>query len=295
MFEAADARTLWAMHPSFLADLLKSASVEAMLPEALKGLSHVFGGGVGLQARTAAPADPIRDGATLVLPLNGTITPKGSWGGTSSEKFADQVRSAATDDKVGVTIVPISSPGGMVWMTPEAADAVFEHRQVKPIVAVASPYSFSAAHWIGTQCSAYYATTSADVGSTGVRTGHVDTSGFEDKIGMKTTLIASDPAKIAGHPYAPLSDEDRAEMEADVAAINQKFVAAIARGRGLAAADVPAIHGTGQTYRADVAAASGMIDGVMTLRDVIAKFNSSRTRLALMRRRAEAASAFLDL
>lgn len=294
MFEAADARTLWAMHPTFLAGLLKSASIDAMLPEALKGLAGAFGAG-GQLARAGAPADPIRDGATFILPLNGTITPKGSWGGTSSEKFADQVRAAATDDKVGVTIVAISSGGGMVWGGQEAADAVFEHRQVKPIVAVASPYSFSLAHWIGSQCSAYYASTSADVGSCGVRTGHVDTSGFEDKIGMKTTLIASDPAKIAAHPYAPLSDEDRAALQEEIAESNKAFVAAIARGRGLSVADVPKIHGTGQTYSAARATASGMIDGVMTLRDVIAKYNSNRTRLALMRRRAEAASAFLDI
>lgn len=283
MLEAAGARTLWAMHPTYLTALLQSASLGALLPEALRGLAALTS-----PSQARAPADPIREGATLVIPLNGPVSPRGSYGGTSTDRFADQVRAAATDDKVGTTIVPISSPGGMVWGTEEAADAVFEHRQVKPIIAVAAPYSFSAAHWIGSQASAYYASSSADVGSVGVRTGHVDTSGFEDKIGMKTTLIASSPKKVAGHPYGPLTDEDRAEIEADIMETNARFIAAIARGRGLTAAQVPEIHGEGQTFSAARAATSGMIDGVMTLRDVVAKYSSSRTRLALMRRRAEA-------
>ncbi len=286
MFEAVGPRTLWAMEETHLATLLCGASLQAMLPEALRNLAALAG---GTQAR--APADPIRDGATLIIPLNGPITPRGTFGGTSSNRFADQVRSAAGDDKIGTTIIEISSPGGMVWGTEEAADAVFEHRAVKPIIAVASPYSFSAAHWIGSQASAYYASQSADVGSVGVRGGHVDQSGFEDKIGMKTTLIASDPEKIAGHPYGPLSEDDRAEIQADINETNARFVAAIARGRGLAAAQVPEIHGRGRTFSAARAASTGMIDGVMSLREVVAKYGSSRNRLALMRRRAAAVAA----
>ncbi len=283
MIEMAGPRALWAMHPDALASLLASASMQALLPEALRGLAALTS---PVQAR-AAP-DPIRDGGTLTIPLSGPLSPKGSYGGTSTERFADQVRAAAADDKVGVTVIAISSPGGLVWGNAEAGDAVFEHRQSKPIIAVATPYAFSAAHWIGTQASAFYASTSGEVGSVGVRGGHVDMSGFEDKIGMKTTLIASSPEKIAGHPYAPLSEEDRAEMQVEIDEANLAFQAAIARGRGIAVGEVAGIHGEGRTFSAARAAAAGITDGVMSLRDVVAKYGSSRNRLALMRRRAEA-------
>ncbi|WP_426255797.1 S49 family peptidase [Sphingomonas sp. DC2300-3] len=286
MLETFGARTLWAMHPDALGDLLKRGSVEAMLPEALKALA-AFGGG----ASAAKPADPVRDGATVIIPLAGPLSPKGSYGGTSTERFSQQVRDAGADRAVGCVVLSIMSPGGLVYGTAEAGDAVYEVRQIKPVIAVASPYAYSAAHWIGTQASAYYASTSGGVGSAGVRGGHVDMSGFEDKIGMKTTLIASDPQKIAGHPYAPLSDADRAEMQAEIDEMNQAFVAAIARGRGMETADVPAMHGTGQTFSAKRAAELGVTDGVMTLRDVVAKYSASRTRLALMRRRAAAMAA----
>jgi capsid assembly protease len=285
MIEATNARTLWAMHPDALASHLQRVAVEGVLPEGVRGLTAVMG-----QREAKAPADPVRDGATVIIPVQGTLSPKGGWG-TSTERFADQVRAAAADNKIGAIVLDIMSPGGLVWGTAEAGDAVFEARAAKPVIAVASPYAFSAAHWIATQASAFYATSSGEVGSVGVRMGHVDVSSFEDKIGMKTTLVASDPDKIAGHPYGPLSDEDRADMEAEVAESNRAFIAAIARGRGLSPADVPAIHGKGKTFSAARAQAAGIIDGVMSVRDVVAKYGSSRARLSLMRRRAEAEAA----
>jgi len=277
---------LWAMHPAFLDAMLKRGTLEAMLPEALRMLA----GGLRQEAKQA---DPIRDGATVIMPIQGMIAPKGiiSGTGTYSDVFADRLREFGADPKVGAIVMPIASPGGLVFGMQEMGDAIFDVRQLKPVVAVAKPFAFSAAYWAGTQASAFYAEPSAEVGSVGVRSGHTDVSGFEDKIGMKTTLIASSPDKIAGHPYAPLSDEDRAELQESVDDSNQNFVAAIARGRGMAAADVPAVHGQGKTFSAQRATQNGAIDGVMTLRDVVAKYGSSRSRLALMRRHAAALEA----
>lgn len=276
----AVSRAIWAMQPEALADLLQQESLSAKLPA---GLAVLFGGSGNAAAK---PADPVREGATLVIPVSGPLSPMGSWSGTSTERLIDQVRDAANDDRVGAIILKIMSPGGLVFGTQEAGDAVFEARQAKPVVAVADKYSFSAAHWIATQASAYYATPSGQVGSVGVRAGHVDNSGFEDKIGMKTTLIASSPKKVAAHPYAPLSDEDRDEMQAEVNEMAEAFNAAIARGRGIRVADVPGIHGTGEVFSARRAAERGIIDGVLTLREVIAKYSTPRARLSLMRQRA---------
>lgn len=279
MPEMIGPRTLWAMHPAPLAELLHQQTVEANLPE---GLRKFMSG----PAAAAAAADPVRQGSSLILSLSGPLSPQGSWAGTSTERFGDIVAEAAADDRIGAIILKIMSPGGLVWGTQELGDAVFAARQVKPVIAVADKYAFSAAHWIGTQATAFYATPSGQVGSVGVRGGHVDTSGFEDKIGMKTTLIASDPKKIAAHPYAPLSDEDRAEIQAEIDEMAGAFNAAIARGRGIDAADVPGVHGTGEVFSAASAARRGVTDGVMTLREVVAKYASPRARLNAMRKRA---------
>ncbi len=276
---------LWAMHPGFLAELLKSGSIEAMLPDSIRGIANAMSG----TREAAKPADPIREGSTIILPVTGTLAPRGLYGSTYYDTLADRVREAAADAKVGTIVLAVRSPGGYVWGCAEAGDAIFEARDAKPIVAVADPYCFSAAYWLATQCSAFYCTTSGEVGSVGVRSGHTDISGFEQKIGMVTTLVASSPDKIAGHPYAPLTDEDRAEIQAGVDESNVAFANAIARGRGMTAGDVATVHGTGKTFSAPRALANGAIDGIATLRNVVAKYGSSRSRLALMRRQAAVA------
>jgi hypothetical protein len=56
----------------------------------------------------------------------------------------------------------------------------------------------------------------------------------------------------------------------------------------MAPGEVAAVHGSGKTFSAPKALANGAIDGVATLKDVVAKYGSSRSRLALMRRHAAA-------
>jgi ClpP class serine protease len=272
---------LWAMHPDYLDAMLKRGRLEAMLPDAVRRLA-----GVGVA--DAKAADPVREGATLILPITGMLAPRGLGGSMYYDVIADRVREAAADPKVGAIVMPIRSPGGYVWGCAETGDAIFEARAAKPVVAVADPYCFSAAYWLATQATAFYATKSGEVGSVGVRSGHVDMSGFEEKIGIRTTLVASSPDKIAGHPYAALSDEDRAEIQAGVDESNALFTAAIARGRSMKPGAVAGVHGTGKTSSAPRALANGAIDGVATLRDVVAKYGSSRARLTLMRRQAAA-------
>lgn len=273
---------LWAMHPDYLSALLKQGSIEAMLPEALRSLMTLGG-----PAQAKAAPDPIREGATVIMRVSGVLAPSSVYrGGTCTAMLGDRIREFGADGKVGAIILACSSPGGLVYGTKECGDAIFEARQLKPVVAVAEPFAFSACHWLACQASAFYAAPSADVGSVGVRSGHTDVSIFEEKIGMRTTLIASDPDKIHAHPYAPLSDEDRAVIQADVDEINQVFIADIARGRGMPKADVPKVHGKGMIFSARRAAETGITDGVMTLREVVAKYASSRARLDLMRRQA---------
>jgi ClpP class serine protease len=274
---------LWAMHPTFLEAALKQNGVEALLPDALRAFAGSLGG-----QQAAKPADPIREGSTFILPITGMLAPRGLGGSTYYDSIADRVREAAADIKIGAIILPIRSPGGYVWGCAEAGNAIFEARDAKPIIAVADPYCFSAAYWLATQCSAFFCTQSGEVGSVGIRSGHTDMSGFEDKIGMKTTLIASSPDKIAGNSHAPLDDEHRADVQAAVDESNVAFAAAIARGRGMKASDVAAVHGTGKTFSASRALANGAIDGISTLREVVAKYNTGRARLSLMRRQAAA-------
>jgi len=275
--------TLWALHPRYLDAMQRQGTAGALLPDFVSRFAASFAG----LARPVRPPEPERRGSTLILPIVGVLAPLGSYdGGTSYDRIADRVREAAADRSVGTIVLDVRSPGRTVWGCEEAGDAIYAARAVKPVIAVASPYSFSAAYWLSTQASKFFVTASGEVGSVGVRSGHTDRSGFEEKIGIKTTLIASSSDKISAHPHAPLAEEDRAEIQAGVDAANRRFMLAIARGRGMRVADVAGVHGTGKTFSAARAMARGAIDGIATLRDVVGRHGFSQGRLELMRRQS---------
>lgn len=290
MSDPISSSILWAMHPSVLDGFLRQAAAKRMLPDTLRAIATGLASGFGAGRAPAAIAAPAQEGSILIIPVTGMLAPAGMYpGSTSYETIADRVREGAADKRVGAIVMVFRSPGGTVWGCEEAGDAIYEARAAKPVLAVADPFCFSAAYWLATQASRFYVTTSGEVGSVGVRSGHVDMSGFEDKIGVKTTLIASSPDKIAGHRYAPLADEDRAEIQAGVDAASRRFALAIARGRGMRLADVAKVHGTGKTFSARRALDLGAIDGIATLRDVIGRHATNSGRLELMRRQAAVA------
>lgn len=277
------ALTQWAMHPAVLDAMMKRSALAEMLPDVLRQIAAGFSGG----RKAAKPAEPVREGALFVLPVVGILAPQGMFsGGTSYEAIANGVREAAADARISTIVLDVRSPGGTVWGCQEAADAIFQARSVKPVIAVASPYSFSAAYWLSTQASKFYVTTSGEVGSVGVRSGHTDMSGFEAMIGMKTTLIGSHPDKIAAHPHAPLADDDRADIQMGVDESNRRFALAIARGRGMRLGDIASVHGTGKTFSARRALDRGAIDGIATLRDVIGRHASPQANLTIMSKQA---------
>lgn len=229
----------------------------------------------------------MEDGTTLVIGLYGLLTPRGSLFGTSTQAFAEQVRRAADDDRVGAIVLDVDSPGGFVYGTEEAAAAVFEARNKKPVVAVANSMAASAAYWIASQASALYGAPGSDVGSIGVYSVHMDYSRALDAEGVTVELISAGERKVEGNPYRPLTDEGRANMQIEVNESYREFLQAVARGRGEQVQTVAGgSWGQGASVNAKRAAGVGMIDGVMTMREVLGMFSKPKERKSLYRRKA---------
>jgi HK97 family phage major capsid protein len=215
-------------------------------------------------------------GFVAVIPVYGTIMPRATLfsefsGGTSIDGLRNTFQAAMADDQVKAVIFDIDSPGGAVSGVPELAAEIRAARGGKPIVAVANYLAASAAYWLGVQADEFVVSDSAIVGSIGVYTVHQDQSALEEKIGIKTTLIAAGPHKVEGNPHEPLSDEAAAAQQAMVDNAYGWFVDAVAAGRGVSAATVLADFGGGRVFQAADAVAAGMADRVATLNDTIAQ------------------------
>ncbi len=178
----------------------------------------------------------------------------------STKHFARMISELAADDTIKSIVVQVNSPGGTVTGLPEAADAVFAARQVKPVTMVLDPLCASAAYWVASQGTEISVAPSGEVGSIGVRMMHMDCSAALEAEGIKITNIASGEFKTEGNPYEPLPETSRAYFQAECDALYAQFLKAVARGRDTSVANVKENFGKGRVLRAAEAKKLGMVD-----------------------------------
>jgi len=213
-------------------------------------------------------------GSIAVLPLFGIISQRMDLmseysGGTSTELFSRDFKSALADPSVTGIIINIDSPGGTVYGVEELATEIYLARGKKPIMAIANSLAASAAAWIGMAAGKFLSTPGGEVGSIGVYSAHTDISKAEEMTGFKTTLISAGKFKVEGNPYQPLDEEAQSAIQSRVNEYYQMFTKSVARHRGVPISQVREGMGQGRVVGATEAMKLGMIDGIMTLDQAI--------------------------
>jgi len=274
------ARSFWALEPSTLSTLtsvLRNWST-GTAPSA-DTLAQIRADQGTRGARRGAAAQVA--GGIAVLPLYGIITQRGNQvdnisgpGGCSTQQFTQSLRAALADPAVGQILIDIDSPGGAVTGTPELAAEIFNSRGKKPIIGIANSLAASAAYWIGTQCNQLYCTPSGEVGSLGVYCQHVDESQALEAAGLVVSTISAGQFKTELASNQPLSPEARAALQKSINTYYNQFTADVARGCGVPVAKVVNGFGQGRCLTANDALAAGMINGVATFDEVIARMRS---------------------
>jgi len=231
-----------------------------------------------IQARigAVAPRQQSRSGAVAVLPLHGVISQRMNMmsamsGGTSTEMFGKEFTAAVADPAISGIVLDIDSPGGSVFGVQEVVQTIMAARGTKPVVAFANSMAASAAYWIASAADEIVVTPGGQVGSIGVLTAHSDLSAALEQAGEKVTLISAGKKKVDGNPIEPLSDAAKADLQKSVDAYYASFVGAVARGRGVALAEVRNGFGEGGMVGAAEALRSGMVDRVGTLEVAIGR------------------------
>lgn len=253
-------------------------------------LAHRRGEKVDLKAWEAASGRPagserepyqVVDGVA-VIPLQGVMTKADSaWnrfcGMTSTGLLRSDLQTALQDPSVHSILLWVDSPGGQVDGTQELADAVFAARAVKPIVSLADGCMCSAAMWVGAAAEKVYITSDTTAtGSIGVVTSHVDISRAEEQWGQKTTEITAGKYKRIASQYAPLSEEGRAAIQAQLDHIYSIFVDSIATFRGVSPDVALAQMAEGRVFLGKQGIEAGLVDGVSSMSSLITQLNQER-------------------
>src|SRR5262249_29949664 len=174
-----------------------------------------------------------------------------------------------TNDNVEAVVLVLNSPGGSSFGVEELSDYLFANRA--KLVAISSSMCASAAYWLGSSCSLFF-TPGGDVGRVGVYSLHEDMSQALKDAGIKVTIAKAGKYKTELSPYEPLNQEAKDYMQEMVDQTYTKFAKAVARNRSVPLGRVqgPAF-GEGRLLSANDALKNGLIDGVLSVRDLISR------------------------
>lgn len=219
-------------------------------PAAFAGLLDGLGERLGIESAAGLPAPEMRtkrrygsEGSkarhVAVITVSGELAHKigggmdADSGVATYQTISDAVVEAATDDEVAGIVLRIDSPGGeateSAW---QAARDIREAAQMKPVAAVADELAASAAYLLASQATRLFVPDLGRVGSVGVIMTHVDRSEQVKRAGLKPTVITMGAKKDMFSSLKPLSKEAEAEIRAELGAIYERFVGAVADGRG---------------------------------------------------------------
>lgn len=239
------------------------------------------------QAAVQRPLAPTLPGATVfdgvaVIDITGPMTKGYTWmtalmGGTSMQMAGALIEQAAQDPAVKGILLRIDSPGGTVDGTEALSRTVREAAAKKQVITLAGGCIASAAYWVGSASNAVYleaGTTAA--GSIGVVSKHVDISGLEARVGIKTTEITSGKFKRIASMHEPLSDAGRNSIQSQLDHIYSLFVNAVAAHRGVSTQTVLDRMADGRTFIGQQAIDAGLADGFATESDLMARLRTGQ-------------------
>lgn len=152
------------------------------------------------------------------------------------DTIAQAMREAMAEPRVKGVFIRMNSPGGVVAGSLEALTADMRAlRQTgnangKPIFVYAD-CAASAAYWISAQADRIVAPAVGMVGSIGAVIVHEDWTGALDKAGVKVTPIQFGAKKTDGAWFKPLSDGALADLQAEIDAVGDRFIADVVAGR----------------------------------------------------------------
>jgi len=220
------------------------------------------------------------DGAVAIVPVYGVLANKmdafsAMSGGTSYAGIKKSLHSALSNEDVKAVVLDIDSPGGSVPGTEELSNEIRALRGgSKPIIAQVNSLAASAAYWIAASADEIVVTPSGRAGSIGVYTAHDDISAALEKRGIKRTYISAGRNKTEGNETEPLGKETLAHIQDSVNRSYNRFVSAVAEGRGTTVGKVEDGFGQGRVFYAEALMDRGMVDRIATLDETLARYGA---------------------
>lgn len=150
-----------------------------------------------------------------------------------SDEVVEQLHDFLEDKRILAVVVRVDSPGGAVAPSQEIATEVKRLADAKHVVVSMGNLAASGGYYLAAPATRIVANPGTLTGSIGVVSQFADLTEIAGKIGFQINTVKSGPAKDAGNPFRPFTEEDRALFQHMVDDVYMQFVRAVAEGRAL--------------------------------------------------------------
>lgn len=260
----------WAIDPSWLPLLSALAQRNHSAPEVeaareWQKRDYDLMAGPGAQRIAGAQRAYSIDGVGI-LPVVGPIFPRANMmtemsGASSISMLLNDHRLIMENSEIYALMLLMDTPGGAVSGVNAFADAVSAGAKRKMTTAYVAGSAASAGYWIATQAPEIVVDRTSILGSIGVVAG-VPKQVEPDSEGYIDFEIVSSNAK--NKRPDPASEDGTSEIRSTLDAIEQQFIADVARGRNVSTDKVIADFGQGGVKVGKAAVSAGMADKVQS-------------------------------
>jgi protease-4 len=206
--------------------------------------------------------------STAVLNIVGPIMKYDNCGDAGTATYGAILKNAIANPNIGSIVIKIDSPGGEVSGTEDFAKIIASSH--KPIVAVAEDLMASAAYWFGSQAKELYASSlTTRIGSIGTMLSFADVQPYFEKQGVVFHEVYAPDSKDKNKDFAELRAGNYAKIKETLGAINDVFKSNVISGRGKKLNEKETL--TGKVFMAEDAIKVGLIDGIKSMDDAIAR------------------------
>lgn len=193
-------------------------------------------------------------------------------GATSTEELIKDLITVADSPQVKSIVLNFDTPGGEAKSISEAAEyiAMIMATTGKPITAYVDGNACSAGYWLASQCKEIVISKTGFVGSIGAVVGFDKPKSAEEKDHIE---LVSSRSKNKRPDLS--TDEGVSEIQAQIDALADVFIADAASGRGMSEDDLMTACNAGGVKIGAQAVASGLADRTGTLKGLIAELNET--------------------
>lgn len=219
------------------------------------------------------------DGSVAIISIDGPLMQRGGWWFDGYQSIRERFGKALDDRAVTAVVLKINSPGGVCAGCFSAARSMraMKAEAGKPVLAYADESAYSAAYAMACIADEIYLPAEGGVGSVGVIGTLEDWTAFNERVGLKVSVITSGDYKADGHPDVKLTTDVVARYQTRINQLARAFAELVGAARGMTPdavlkLEAACLYGEG-------AVKAGLADGVATFEETVANANAQGASL----------------